>query len=188
METSKVFAYAQLNARISPMDRGERFEDPLIEALTENGLGEVGGAGTMLSATGEIDYCGIDIDLAKLEEGAAFVCKFLAERGAPKGSKLSYEHDGQKIEVPFGTAEGLAIYLNGTDLPDEVYQQCDFDVVTETIGTLLGQKGSVQGYWQGPSETALYLYGDSAEEMRGLISGFLAEYPLCQKARVETIA
>jgi hypothetical protein len=24
--------------------------------------------------------------------------------------------------VPFGRAEGVAVYLNGTDLPDEVYE------------------------------------------------------------------
>jgi hypothetical protein len=30
-----ISAYAQLNARIMPLDRGERYEDPLAEALAK---------------------------------------------------------------------------------------------------------------------------------------------------------
>jgi hypothetical protein len=42
-----ISAYAQLNARIMPLDRGERYEDPLGEALAANGFGEITGGGTM---------------------------------------------------------------------------------------------------------------------------------------------
>jgi hypothetical protein len=183
-----ISAYAKLNARIMPMDRGERFEDPLSAAFAENGLGAVTGGGTMQSQSGEIEYCGIDIDLAVLSEGSAFVRQFLTEHGAPKGSELQYELDGQHVDVPFGVLEGIAIYLNGTDLPDAVYQECDVNVVYNEINRLLGDLGSIQGHWQGPTETALYLYGSSADEMAALIAGFLAEYPLCQGARVVRIA
>lgn len=188
MKRQPIFAHAQLNARIMPVARGKRFETPLAEALAENGLGEVGGGGTMQSETGEIAYCDIDIDLFDLENGGRFVCDFLTARGAPKGSKLCYEHHGKRTEVAFGVIEGLAIYLNGTDLPSEVYQHSDVNVVIETIRRLLDECGAIEGYWTGPTETALYLYGKSATEMRELISPFLAEYPLCQRARIETIA
>ncbi|HLW66731.1 MAG TPA: hypothetical protein VKS79_15560 [Gemmataceae bacterium] len=187
-EAEPVFAYAQINAKIMPMDRGEQFEDPLMEEFEKNGYGAVTGGGTQLGNQNEIAYCGIDIDLFDLEKGVPFVCQFLSERGAPKGSKLSYEADGMKMEVPFGSIEGLAVYLNGTELPDEVYQQCDVNHVVDEINRLLSGKGAMFSHWQGPSETALYLYGDSADEMRHLISGFLAEYPLCQKSRVVRIA
>lgn len=183
-----ISAYAQLNARIMPLDRGERYEDPLGEALEKNGYGKVTGGGTMQSQEGEIEYCGIDIDLFDARQGVPFVCKFLSERGAPKGSKLEYDLNGESVEVPFGQAEALAIYLNGTDLPDEVYKQCDVNEVYDEINRLLGDRGSIQGHWQGPTETALYLYGYSAEELRTLIAGYLAEYPLCQRARVVRIA
>jgi hypothetical protein len=181
-------AYAQLNARIMPFDRGERYEEPLGEALAENGFGEVTGGGTMQSKEGEIEYCGIDIGLYDVAKGVPFVCEFLTKRGAPRGSKLQYELKGKKVEVPFGLAEGLAIYLNGTDLPDEVYRECDVNEVYDEINRLLGDRGAIQGHWQGPTETALYLYGYSAEEMRELIAGYMAEYPLCQRARIVTIA
>jgi hypothetical protein len=184
MEPEPIFAYAQLNARIMPIERGERYEEPLAEALAENGFGEFTGGGTMLSENGEIKYCGIDLNLFDVENGVPFICDFLAERGAPRGSKLQYEDN----EVPFGFLEGLGIYLNGTDLPDEVYEQCDVNVVYEEINRLLGDRGAIQGHWQGPTETALYLYGYSTDEMRGLIADFMASYPLCQRARLETIA
>jgi hypothetical protein len=183
-----ISAYAQLNARIMPLDRGERYEDPLGEALAGNGFGRVTGGGTMQSREGEIAYCGIDLDLIDVPKGVPFICEFLTQRGAPRGSKLQYENEGQKIEVPFGVAEGLAIYLNGTDLPDEVYRECDVNGVYDEINRLLGDRGAIQGHWQGQTETALYLYGDSADEMRDLISGYMAEYPLCQRARVVRIA
>ena len=188
MATETILAYAKLNARIMPLDRGDRYEDPLIEALAANGYGEVTGGGTGQSENGEISYCGIDIDLRDVEKGVPFICEFLSAHGAPRGSALEYEHNGERFEAPFGFLEGLAIYLNGTDLPDEVYQTCDVNELFEEINRLLGDRGDIQGHWQGPTETALYLYGYSAEEMKGLIANHLATYPLCQKARVEVIA
>jgi len=188
MKHKPVFAYAQLNARIMPVARGKYYQTPLAEALAENGLGEVGGGGTMQMKGGEIEYCGIDVDLFEVEEGGRFVCDFLTARGAPKGSKLCYEYMGNDIELPFGVAEGLAIYLNGTELPDDVYRQSDINVVMESVDRLLGKRGAIEGYWEGPTETALYLYGESANEMRMTIAPFMAEYPLCQRARIEKIA
>jgi hypothetical protein len=188
MNGEPILAYAKLNARILPLDRGDRYEDPLAEALAENGFGEITGGGTGQSANGEIDYCGIDIDLFDTEKGVPFICDFLAQCGAPRGSVLEYEENGQRVEVPFGFLEGLGIYLNGTDLPDEVYEKCDVNEFYAEINRLLGDRGDIQGHWQGPTETALYLYGYSVEEMRSLIADYVATYPLAQRARFETIA
>lgn len=183
-----VFAYAQLNARVQPIDRGDRYEDPLQDALDAKGWAAVTGGGTMQQANTEIDYCGIDLDLMDVEKAVPLICEVLESCGAPKGSKLTYEVDGKGHEVPFGVLEGLAIYFNGTDLPDEVYQNCDINHVYEEINRRLGDRGEIQGHWQGPTETALYLYGYSIEEMKNAIADLMAEYPLCQKARMETIA
>lgn len=113
---------------------------------------------------------------------------FSPNAGRPRGSKLQFELDGKQVEVPFGLVEGLAVYLNGTELPDQVYKDCDVNEVYREINRLLGDRGSIQGHWQGQTETALYLYGQSADEMRGLIADYLDAYPLCQKARVVKIA
>lgn len=183
-----ISAYVQLNIRIMPLDRGELFEDPLGEALEENEFGEVTGGGTMQTSEGEIDYCGIDLDLVDPKESIPFVCNFLTERGAPRGSKLTYEWEGDQREVPFGLAQGLGIYLNGTDLPAEVYRDCDVNELYDEINRLLGDRGTILGHWEGPTETALYLYGNSVDEMHGLIRDHMAGYPLCQRARVVVIA
>src|SRR5262245_27897189 len=144
MNAEPVLAYARLNARILPLDRGDRYEDPLSEALAENGYAEVTGGGTGMLPSGEIDYCGLDIDIYDVEKGVPFICDFLANRGAPRGSALQFEQNGEKVEVPFGFLEGLAIYLNGTDLPDEVYEKCDINELYEELNRLLGDRGDIQ--------------------------------------------
>ena len=45
------------------------------------------------------------------------------------------------------------------DLPDETYRDCDVDVVYSEFNRLLTGIGSVHSHWQGPTETALYVYG-----------------------------
>jgi hypothetical protein len=187
-KSNPVFAYAQLNEKVMPDFRGDQYEIPLGDALEEAGLGEVAGGGTLQQQSGEIEYCGIDVDLFDLERGVRFVCEFLENAGAARGSKLTYEQNGQKLEKPFGKVEGLGIYLNGTDLPAEVYQSSDINVVIERLNKLLESEGAMRGYWQGPTETALYFYGNSATKMRELIAPFMAAYPLCQRARIVDIA
>lgn len=178
---------AQLNCRLMPMDRGEYFADPLDEQLQAEGLGEVSGGGTMQARNGEIDYCDIEIMLNAVDAATtARVVDLLQAMGAPKGSKLHLE--AGRGEIPFGTCEGLALYLNGTDLPDEVYRDCDSNHVYAELDRLVSPGGRVMSHWQGPTETALYLYGDSFERMRGAIEDFVSTYPLCRKARVEQIA
>src|SRR5262245_17805510 len=117
MASEPLFVYAHVNARVMPVDRGERYEDPLQEAFDENGLGAVTGGGTMLAASGETDFCGIDIDLFDIERGLPFVGQFLAECGAPKGSRLEYRVGDEPRQLPFGFFDGLALYRNGTELP-----------------------------------------------------------------------
>lgn len=188
MNREPIFAYAKLNARISPLDRGGRYEDPLAEALAENGYAQVTGGGTGLFPNGEPEYCGIDLNLFEVAKGVPFVCEFLATCGAPRGSALIYNESEKKVEVPFGFLEGLAIYFDGTGLPEEVYRNCDINEVYDEINRLLGDRGDIAGHWRGPTETALYLYGYSVAEMRHLIAAYMASYPLCQGARFETIA
>ena len=178
---------ARLNARAQPLDRGDVYEDPLNDILKAAGTGEVTGGGTMLGADGEIEFCDLEITVPEATDGVlATIREALEGLGAPKGSTLIW-NDGER-ELEFGTCEGLAVYLNGTDLPHEVYQQCDVNVVYEEFGRLAGDQGRVVSHWQGPRETALYLYGRSADTMLTRIRPFLDTYPLCEKARIVKIA
>jgi hypothetical protein len=44
--------------------------------------------------------------------------------------------------------------------------------------------GEIESHWQGPTETALYNYGDSIDVMKPLIKEFMEGYPLCKWTRV----
>ena len=184
---TSVVVIARLNDRAQPIHRGELYEDPLNAVLQEQGLGEVTGGGTQLAEDGEIEFCDIEIGLRDAGEATLTAVRTAFEKlNAPKGSKLIVETSGQ--ELPFGLAEGIAVYLNGTDLPDEVYATCDLDHVFDEFNRLLASDGKVHSLWQGPTETALYMYGPSFEAMKGRLASFLASYPLCQQARVVQVA
>jgi hypothetical protein len=58
----------------------------------------------------------------------------------------------------------------------------------QRVNRLLDPIGSVHSHWQGSRETALYVYGRSAVEMKQRLADFIASYPLCARARIEQIA
>ena len=185
-QTERHLVIARLRDRCQPMDRGERYEDPLDAFLKANGLGEVSGGGTSLMETGEIEYCDVELQLSSIApEVLDAVSGQLQAAGAPKGSSL-VAPDG--TERPFGTCEGLAVYLNGTDLPDEIYRDCDVNFVYSEFNRLLEGLGAVHSHWQGPTETALYVYGASCDAMREALAEFVASYPLCTRARLVQVA
>lgn len=179
---------ARLNARLQPAQRGEHFDDPIIDVLQDLGVGEMTGCGTQLTGDERgIEYCDIEMTLTDASDSALEpIIAALEELGAPKGSKLLIGRNG--AERPFGKTEGLAIFLNGTELPDSVYAECDINHVLEEADRLMGEDGKVKGFWEGERDTVLYCYGPSFEAMREAIAPLLAGYPLCQKARVEQIA
>lgn len=185
MQTTLVVA--RLNDRAQPIDRGELYEDPLDEVLKKHRAGSVVGGGTMLTEDKEIDFCEIEIEVREpVAENIALIKQTLEGLGAPKGSQLRLE--AQNEERPIGINEGLAVYLNGTDLPDEVYAECDANFVYSEFNRLLGDDGKIHSHWQGETETALYMYGESFKTMQSRLTGFLGSYPLCQRARVVQIA
>lgn len=175
----------QLNAKLRPLDRGDIYEDPIDEILSQSDLGEVDGGGTMMQQNGEIENCDVELALYEdKEEVIAEILEIIEDIGVPKGSLLH----GENIEISVGSLEGLALYLNGTDLADEVYADCDINFVISEMNHLLNGKGEMYSYWEGATETALYFYGTSYEEMRSATASFISEYPLCQKSRICQIA
>jgi hypothetical protein len=172
-----------INARLRPLDRGERYEDPLEEALDAKAPGcQLGGGGTLLSAEGEPTASDVDLDVTGDARAVlALTIATLEAAGIPKGSTIRLDDEEP---VTFGVTEGLAVYLNGTDLPDEVYADNDVNDLIAALLDALGDEGELQSYWEGPRETALYLYGPSATRMGELIAGVLDGFPLAQRCRV----
>ena len=60
---------ARLHEHIEPIDRGERYEDPLQAVLDDAKVGRVTGGGSQLNELGVIDYADIEIELANLDDG-----------------------------------------------------------------------------------------------------------------------
>lgn len=132
-----------------------------------------------------------DIELSLADSSDKNINKII-EILAPVGSQLiiySEDESTTAKRIPFGTKEGLGLYLNGKDLDDEVYENGDVNFVYQEIERLLGdfKTGHIASYWEG-EETSLYLYGESFNEMHKRIKPLLDDYPLCQKCRVVKIA
>lgn len=175
-----------LKAKLQPMDRGD-LEDAFTDVCDSRGIAaQVVGGGTMMLPHGEVDFCDIEIELPDLSDAkVAEVLEILATMLAPKGS-FAMLPDGKRI--PFGHHEGLGLYLNGTELPDEVYANNDINQVIAECERLLEGVAMVNSHWRGDSETALYMYGTSYAEIERCINAFVDSSPLCQKSRRVQIA
>ncbi|MBO4206517.1 hypothetical protein [Micromonospora echinofusca] len=172
-----------LNARLRPLDRGDVYEDPLLEELESRSPGsEIVGGGTMMSPEGEPLSCDVAIDLAgDPQAGLALVVDVLQRLGAPRGSTARLDDAGP---VVFGATEGVGLYLNGTDLPRQVYADNDINELIGQLTARLGESGELHSYWEGPRETALYFYGPSARRMVELMRDVLDTHPLAQRSRL----
>jgi len=105
-----LFVYIKIPGDIGPIDRGERFEDPLQAALDTESLGEITGGGSQISDLGKngdhsIEFCGIDVDLYDAMKGLALLRRELVRLQAPAGTMLLYELEGQEWEEPVYRAE-----------------------------------------------------------------------------------
>ena len=173
---------ARVYEHIEPIDRGDRYEDPLQATLESMGLGRVTGGGSQLDELGGITYADIEIELANVDEAVRIVAEALEAAGAPQGSELIQASDNRVLRE-FGKLQCLAIYLDGTSLPDEVYAELDFEATVAAIGSAAGDD-SYRGFWQGPEETALFLSGPDAEAMFARVEPVLRRLPIGQNARV----
>ncbi len=175
-----------LNARLQPVHRGRMFAESLDRFLSQKGLGEIEGGGSLQSKTGEIEYCDIVVLLHDpVDANAAAVASALESLGAPLGSR--YRVDGADDVTAFGVNQGLGLYLNGTDLPDETYANEDVNELIDRLKETIDGHGRLMSFWAGPTETALYFYGKSFDQMADVLAPVIAAHPLAQQSRVEQI-
>ncbi|WP_222433893.1 hypothetical protein [Planococcus sp. CPCC 101016] len=120
------------------MDCGELSEEPFQEVLESCKCGTTDGGGTMLRPTGEMEFSDIEILLKDNNvENVNKLLQIIDIIGVPRGSFL--RADG--FEQSVGTLEGLALYLNGTELSEEVYQNSDINCVIERFDKGLDGSG-----------------------------------------------
>ena len=173
---------ARMYEHIEPIDRGVRYEDPLQEALEARNIGRVTGGGSQLNELGAIDFGDVEIELADLDGALSLVVEALERAGAPQGSEVIDLSDSRVLRE-FGTQQCLAVFLDGTTLPEEVYQDLDFDAVVTEIGEAAG-RDSFRGFFQGNEETGLFYFGANADEMFTRVEPVLRKLPIGQNARV----
>jgi len=178
--TKPVVVIARIYEAIQPLDRGDRYEDPLDIALNERQLGAVTGGGSQLNEDGTVAFAEIEIELTDFDDGLTAAVEALEQAGAPEGSEM--HRDGTVIRQ-FGTQQCVAVYLDGVSLPDEVYAELDFEEVVESLTKAAGP-GSYHGSSQEAEETGLFFFGTNAEEMFSRMEPVLRAFPIGQNARV----
>ncbi len=82
--------------------------------------------------------------------------------------------------------QAVLVHLDGTGLPDEVYEQCDVATIEDLLTGVLAREGTGEfdGNEFGPGEVTLFMYGKDAERLFATVEPVLRSYPLCQGARV----
>jgi len=74
------FFYVLFHEPLGPFERGEKYEDPLTEALGE--LGSVTGGGSQLGEGKTIAFCGIDVVVNERDRGLEVIRACLRKCGA----------------------------------------------------------------------------------------------------------
>ena len=91
--------YIKIPEQIMPLERGKKYEDPINELLSQHGLGEVSGGGSMLTKDKEIEYVGVDVDVTDPQKAIPLLVAKLKEIGAPKGTVIEQD-EPQKKTIP----------------------------------------------------------------------------------------
>lgn len=190
MQDQQVFITWDLNAKLSPEYRYD-IEDDIMEYMESHDIPcDIDGGGTYQNDDGSIASCDIHFvcELQNLEQ----VLEYLKSLPCPKGSKLSYcinpeDENAEPVEIPVGNLEGLSFRVNGQDLPDEVYQNNDINVVVDAMLEVLQDQFVMRGVEQ-LEHSYLYFYGKSYQQMYDLVKDFDQKFELCQQCRIEQIA
>ena len=85
-ERGQHFFYVLIREPLGPMERGEKYEDPLAEAL--GNLGEVTGGGSQLGDGNSVAFCGLDVVVNDRDRGLKVIRKCLRSRGAPSNTTI----------------------------------------------------------------------------------------------------
>ncbi len=108
---------------------------------------------------------------------------FLEKLGAPIGSHLKL---GGEERIEFGTWEGTALYVDGTQTPPE--QADDINVALPDMVEALDYGDRLFSWWNGPTDTAMYFYGSSHEAIVARLAFAMQNKSFTKDMRFEQIA
>jgi len=72
---------------VDPVERGDKYDDPMTSALTGAGVGVFNGGGTVASG-GKIEGCYLDIELSDRDRGLEVIRGVLREAKAPIATSI----------------------------------------------------------------------------------------------------
>ena len=93
------FFYVRIPGDIQPVERGERFEDPLEAALQEAALGSVTGGGSQMGEGVRVEYCGLDVVVSDRTRGLDLIRRVMQSLGCPQTAVIE-EYLPDYIELP----------------------------------------------------------------------------------------
>jgi len=101
--------YIYLPEALQPIERGDRYDDPLDADLQLRGLGCVSGGGTQMGdelpdGSRRIESCSVDVDATNVAAARVFLRQELPLLGCIRGTQLWYrEHDVPLMDAFDGT-------------------------------------------------------------------------------------
>ncbi|RKR74663.1 hypothetical protein [Frondihabitans australicus] len=181
-----------LNARLQPMHRGDRFEDPVVAALESAGLRSgVLDAGTAFTRGMRIVSCdvsfGVPIDQA--DEGLFQIKKALRAIGTPRGSTITmYSNELDPIGSLYGVALRVPL-VDAVDFTDDrnIEHNRELDALMIRIDSALGDDGSVWS-WHVHRGSDVFVYGDSRGRLHEVLESLIASDPLLAGATLTDVA
>src|SRR5437588_2961708 len=87
-ERGHFFFYVRIPGNIQPIERGERFEDPLQAALEKEKLGEVTGGGSQMGEGKTVEFCGLDVEVTDRDKGLRIIRQIMRRLDAPPGTMI----------------------------------------------------------------------------------------------------
>lgn len=96
------FVYIMIPGDIQPLERGERFEDPLEDVLRAKDLGHVSGGGSQMAepypdGRPRVEFCGLDVDVTDRDEALRVIRETMVALRAPIGTELHYTDNGAAL-------------------------------------------------------------------------------------------
>ena len=180
--SESIFLTVKINDKCQPIDRGEMYSDPVDDALSEKGFGEVVGEGSQLDDDFKVAYCELEVELkTSLETGAKLIIETLEKAEIPKGSQIIIDGNCYK---EFGATEVLAVSLDCLTLPDEVYEKNDINDSIASIEELLGEHGEMSSHKMTNEDLIIYYKGLSFSKMKDLMGEYMNTHPLFVNSKV----
>lgn len=185
-DTYPFLVVARIAEYLEPMDRGERYEDPLQKTLSEKGVGRVTGGGSQMNAEFKIVAADIELELADLDTSLALVQQELEGLGVPHGSELMFSVDGTAKSLAIGNLETVELYLDGVGLPEQVYADLDFEAFYgRIVDALKGEgAGDPRAVWSGQTETGIFIYGNDAAVIERILQSIFPTEPILENSRM----